>query len=332
MDLSTTYLGLKLRSPLVPSAGPFTEKLDRARELEDAGAAAVIFHSLFEEQIRQEELELHTATEQGTYSFAEALSYFPEPSEYRMGPDEYLQQIRKAKSVLGIPVIASLNGATPGGWTGYAKKMEQAGADALECNVYFLATDPDEPSTAVEQRYIDIVKEIKAQVKIPVAVKLSPFFSSVAWMARKLDQAGVDGLALFNRFYQPDIDLEELEVTPNLSMSTSAESRLVMRWIAILHGRIKAGLAATSGVHTHDDALKLILAGADVVHLCSALLTHGSRRLTEIEHGIRAWMEEHEYESVSQMKGSMSQRNVPDPAAFERANYMKVLNAYRALR
>ncbi len=332
MDLSTTYMGLKLKTPFVPSAGPLSEKIDSLRELEDAGASAVVIHSLFEEQIRHEEMELVAATEQGSYSSPEALSYFPEPSEYRKGPDEYLEHIGQAKKALGIPVIASLNGATPGGWTQYAKKMEQAGADALECNIYFLAVDGGEPGSEVEQRYLEIARSIKQQVRIPVAVKLSPYLSSVPWMARKLDEAGVDGLALFNRFYQPDIDLEDMEITPNLTLSTSAESRLVMRWIGILKGRVKASLAATSGVHTHEDALKLLLAGADVVHLCSTLLQHGPRRLTEIEHGLRAWMEEHEYESVTQMKGSMSQRNVPEPAAFERANYMKVLNTFRTVR
>jgi len=328
MDLSTTYMGLKLKNPFVPSAGPYAENLSTLKAMEDAGAAAVILHSLFEEQIAHEERELIAGTERGTESFAEALSYFPEPSEYRLLPDEYLKHIRKAKESLGIPVISSLNGVTLGGWTGYAKKMEQAGADALELNIYFLATDPNESGVVVEQRYLDIVRSVKSQVKIPVAVKLSPFFSSVAAMAKKLDEAGVNGLSLFNRFYQPDIDLEELEITPNLILSSSYESRMVMRWIGILYGKIKANLAATSGVHTHEDALKLIMSGADVVHLCSALLMYGPKKLTEVRTAMAAWMEEHEYESLTQMKGSMSQRNVPDPGAFARANYMKTLNSY----
>jgi dihydroorotate dehydrogenase (fumarate) len=329
MDLSTTYLGLKLRTPLVPSAGPYGEKLSALQALEDAGASAVILHSLFEEQIRQEELELVNRTEQGTESFAESLTYFPEPSEYRLGPEEYLQQIRKAKESLSIPVIASLNGVTPGGWTGYAKKMEQAGADAIELNVYYLATDPSETGAHVEGRTLEIAREVRAAVKIPVAMKLSPFYSSVAAVAKALDDAGVNGLALFNRFYQPDIDLDELEITPNLILSDSSESRMVMRWIGILYGHVKANLAATSGVHTPEDALKLIMSGADVTHVCSAILQHGPKKIGEIEKGMCDWMEEHEYESVQQMKGSMSQRNVPVPAAFARANYMKTLGSYR---
>lgn len=328
MDLSTTYMGLRLKSPFVPSAGPYSEKLSSLRAMEDAGASAVVLHSLFEEQIRHEEQELLHHTQQGTESFAESLTYFPAISEYRLGPEEYLQHIRKAKESLGIPVIASLNGMTPGGWTGYAKRMEEAGADALECNIYFLATDLGETSGMVEQRYVEVARAVKGEVKIPVAVKLSPYFSSVAAMARRLDQAGVDGLALFNRFYQPDIDLEALEVAPNLILSNSWEGRMVMRWIAVLHGRVGASLAATTGVHTHEDAVKLIMAGADVVHLCSTLLLHGPGRLTEIERATRTWMQEHDYDSVTQMKGSMSQRNCPDPAAFERANYMKTLNSY----
>jgi dihydroorotate dehydrogenase (fumarate) len=329
MNLNTTYMGLKLKSPLVPSASPLTETVDAAKKLEDAGAAAVVLHSLFEEQIRHEQLELQHATQAGTESFAEALTYFPEPSEYRLGPEEYLHHISKLKKHLSIPVIASLNGMTPGGWTDYARKAEQAGADALECNIYFLATNPKESGPEVEDRYLEIVRLVKEQVKIPVAVKLSPYFSSVSAMAGRLDEAGVDGLALFNRFYQPDFDLEELEVTPNLVLSTPFESRMVMRWIGVLFGRVKADLAGTSGVYTHEDAIKLIMSGASVVHLCSALLKHGPEHLSRIEKAMRDWMGEHEYESVTQMKGSMSQRSVPNPAAFERANYMKTLNSFR---
>jgi dihydroorotate dehydrogenase (fumarate) len=329
MDLSTTYMGLPLRSPLVPSAGPYAEKVESLKALEDAGAGAVVLHSLFEEQIRHEEHELVTRTDAGTESFAESLSYFPAQSEYRLGTDEYLQHIEKLKRALRIPVIASLNGSTPGGWTSYAKKMESAGASAIELNVYFMATDPKESAVQVEDRYLDIVRAVKAQVKIPVAIKLSQQFTSIANMAHRLDEAGVNGLALFNRFYQPDFDLEALEVTPNLVLSTSWESRFAMRWIGVLFGKVKASLAATGGVHTSEDAVKLIMSGADVVHMCSAILTHGPKRLAEVEKGMREWMQAHEYESVKQMKGSMSQRNVPDPGSYSRANYMKVLTSYR---
>jgi dihydroorotate dehydrogenase (fumarate) len=329
MDLSTTYMGLPLRSPLVPSAGPYAEKVESLKSLEDAGAGAVVLHSLFEEQIRAEERELVTRTEAGTDSFAEALSYFPESSEYRLGTEQYLHHIAALKRALRIPVIASLNGITPGGWTSYAKKMEGAGADALELNIYFMATDPAEGSAQIEQRYLEIVRAVKAQVKIPVAVKLSHQFTSIASMARHLDEAGADGLVLFNRFYQPDFDLEVLEVTPNLVLSTSWESRFAMRWIGLLSGKVKASLAATGGVHTHEDVVKLIMSGADIVQLCSAILTHGPKRLAEIDKALRDWMTAHEYESVKQMKGSMSQRNVTDPASYARANYMKLLTSYR---
>ncbi len=329
MDLSTTYMGLALRSPLVPSAGPYSEKLDSTKALEEAGAGAVVLHSLFEEQIRHEEHELIRHTEAGTESFAESLSYFPAQSEYRLGTEQYLHQIEGVKKALHIPVIASLNGMTPGGWTRYAKRMESAGADALELNIYFMATDPTEGSAQVEERYLEIVRAVKAQVKIPVAVKLGQQFTSIANMARRLDEAGANGLVLFNRFYQPDLDLEALEVTPHLVLSTSWESRFAMRWIGVLHGKIKAGLAATGGVHTPEDVVKLIMSGADVVQVCSTILTHGPKRLTEIEKGLREWMTAHEYESVKQMRGSMSQRNVSDPASYARANYMKVLTSYR---
>jgi len=329
MDLSTTYMGLPLRSPLVPSAGPYAEKVESLQALENAGAGAVILHSLFEEQIRAEERELVTRTEAGANSFAEALSYFPEPSDYRLGTEQYLHHIEAVKRALRIPVIASLNGVTPGGWTSYAKKMESAGADALELNIYFMAADPTEGSAQVEGRYLEIVRAVKAQVKIPVAVKLSQQFTSIANMARRLDEAGANGLVLFNRFYQPDFDLEALEVTPNLVLSTSWESRFAMRWIGVLSGKVKASLAATGGVHTHEDAVKLIMSGADIVQICSAILTHGPKRLSEIEKAMREWMTAHEYESLKQMKGSMSQRNVSDPASYARANYMKVLTSYR---
>ncbi|MEW6197351.1 MAG: dihydroorotate dehydrogenase-like protein [Planctomycetota bacterium] len=329
MDLSTTYLGLKLTNPLVPSASPLTAELDSLRQLEDHGAPAVVLHSLFEEQIVHDEEELHHLTTQGTEAYAEMLSFFPEPEEYRLGPEEYLDHIRKAKEALGIPVIASLNGVTVGGWTDYARKMEQAGADALELNVYYVATDLQTTGADVEQRYIDILRAVKGHVRIPVAMKLSPYFSATGAMARRLDEAGADGLVLFNRFYQPDIDLDELEVVPDLVLSHPFDMRLPLRWIAILHGRIRASLAATSGIASGRDVIKLMMAGADVAQVCSVLLREGPGELTAMLEQMREWMKEHEYESVKQMKGSLSQKSCPDPAAFERANYMKTLNSYR---
>ena len=328
MDLSTTYMGLKLKNPLVPSAGPLTADLDSIRELEDAGAAAVVLHSLFEEQLTHEAEELAHLTTQGTESFAESLTYFPESGDYRLGPDEYLEHIRKAKLAVEIPVIASLNGATVGGWSDYAQKMQQAGADAIELNVYYIATDPTLHAPDVENRYVQILKAVKSHVKIPVAMKLSPFFSAMAAMAKRLDDAGANGLVIFNRFYQPDIDLDALEVRPDLVLSTAHEMRLPLRWIAILHGHVKASLAATTGIATARDVLKMLMAGADVTQMCSVLLRKGTREVANILRDVQNWMEEKEYESVSQLKGSMSQKACPDPAAFERANYMKTLNSY----
>ena len=329
MDLSTTYMGLKLKGPFVPSAGPYSEKVDHLKRMEEAGASAVVLHSLFEEQIRQEQHELVHALEQGTDSFAEALSYFPEASEYRLSTEEYLRHIEACRKQLGIPVIASLNGMSPGGWTKYARKMEAAGANALELNLYFLATDFNEPAAQVEERYLDVVRDVKSEVRIPIAVKLSQQFTSIANIAKRLDEAGADGLVLFNRFYQPDFDLEEFEVTPNLVLSESWESRFAVRWIGVLFGHVKAGLAATGGVHTHEDAAKLILSGADVVHLCSTLLLNGPQRLTEIQKELVEWMEAHDYQSTAQMRGAMSLKNVANPAAYTRANYMKTLTSYR---
>jgi len=328
MDLSTTYMGLTLKNPLVPSAGPLTADVGRIRQLEDAGAAAVVLHSLFEEQIRHEADELAHLTTQGTESFAESLTYFPEAGDYRLGPDEYLEHIRKAKLAVDIPVIASLNGVTVGGWIDYAKKMEQAGADGLELNVYYVATDPTLHAPDVENRYVQILKAVKSHVKIPVAMKLSPFFSATAAMAKRLDEAGADALVLFNRFYQPDIDLDSLEVRPDLVLSTPHEMRLPLRWIAILCGHVKASLAATTGIATGRDVLKVVMAGADVAQVCSVLLRKGTRELDHMLQDMQTWMEEKEYASIRQMKGSMSQRACPDPAAFERANYMKTLNSY----
>jgi len=329
MDLSTSYLGLHLKNPLVPSASPLTRTVDGMKRLEDAGAAAVVMHSMFEEQIQHEAAELHHYLSSGTESFAEALSYLPEASEYFLGPEQYVAELAKAKKALSIPVIASLNGISTGGWIQYAKKFEEAGADAIELNVYYIPADARISSADVEQRYIDVLKAVKGTVKIPVAIKLSPFFSSMSNMAARLDQAGANGLVLFNRFYQPDLDIEALEVVPNVQLSSSQSIRLPLRWIGILFGRVKASLAATSGVHTAEDAVKLIMAGADVTMLCSSLLLHGPQHLKGVLEGLDRWMQEHEYVSVQQMRGSMSQKSVADPTAFERANYMKALNRYR---
>jgi len=326
MDLSTTYLGLKLRSPLVPSASPLSKELDDLKRIEDAGAGAVVLPSIFEEQLRRDSAELDAALTQGTESFAEALSYFPQLGEFRLGPEDYLEHVVKAKAALKIPVIASINGTSTGGWTDFSKKIEQAGADALELNIYYIPTDPDLSGAEVEQTYLDIVKSVKREVKIPVAVKLSPFFSSMANMAKRLDEAKADGLVLFNRFYQPDVDLEKLEIEHSILLSTPQARRLPLRWIAILYGRIKASLAATSGIHSAHDTLKVLMAGADVAMLCSVLLRRGIPYISVIEKEVRQWMEEHEYESVTQMKGSLSQKNCPDPAAFERAQYMRAIS------
>jgi len=328
MNLTTDYLGLKLRSPLVVSASPLSEDIDNVKRMEDAGAAAVVLYSLFEEQLRQDRLELHQNLQQGTESFAEALSYFPEPDEFHLGPEEYLKHIAAAKKATRMPIIASLNGSSAGGWTDYAKQIQQAGADALELNIYYIPTDLDMSGTVVEENYINILKAVKANVTIPVAVKLSPFFSNFANMAKRLDQAGANGLVLFNRFYQPDIELESLEVKPNILLSTPMAMRLPLRWIALLHGKLKASLAATSGIHRASDALKMLMVGADVTMLCSTIIRHGIPQIALIERELVDWLEEHEYESVSQLKGSLSQKNCAEPAAFERAQYMKALTSF----
>ena len=329
MNLSTTYLGLQLRSPLVVgSAAPLTEDIDNIKRMEDAGAAAVVLHSLFEEQLTQEQYELHHHLEYGTHSFAEALTYFPEPEVFHVGPEEYLNHICQAKAMVNIPIIASLNGATLGGWTNYARQIEQAGADALELNIYYVPTDFDLTATQVEENYLNILRAVKSAVTIPVALKLSPFFNNMANMAKQLTETGADGLVLFNRFYQPDINIEALEVQPNVLLSTPQAMRLPMRWIAILYGRLKVDLAATSGIHKPEDVLKMLMAGANVTMLVSILLSHGIEHIQEIEAGMGQWMEEHEYESVKQMQGSMSQINCPDESAFERAQYMKAIQSY----
>jgi dihydroorotate dehydrogenase (fumarate) len=327
IDLTTQYLGLTLRTPLVPSASPLSQEIASIRRLEDAGAAAVVLYSLFEEQLRQETLELDHHLSAGTESFAESLSFFPQPSEFRLGPEGYLEHIRKTKDAVDIPVIASLNGATVGGWAKYAKEIEQAGADALECNIYYLPTNPDLKAAEVEQTYVDIVWAVKSAISIPVAIKISPFFTNLANVARRLDDAGADGLVLFNRFYQPDIDLDELEVRPNVLLSTPQALRLPLTWIGILFGRVNASLAATSGVHDPQDVIKLLMVGADVTMLCSSLLRNGINHLRHMERGVIDWMEQHEYESVKQMRGSMSQLRCPDPSAFERAQYMRAVKS-----
>jgi dihydroorotate dehydrogenase (fumarate) len=330
-DLSTTYLGLKLKNPLVVSPSPLCEEIGNLRRMEDAGAAAVVLHSLFEEQITLESRELDRSLSAGTESFAESLTYFPDMTSYNLGPEGYLEHIRKAKAAVSIPIIGSLNGVSTGGWIDYAKKIEEAGADALELNIFHIPTDPEMEGGEVERMYCDLAAQVKASVRIPLAVKLSLYFSSMVNMARRLDQAGVDGLVLFNRFYQPDFDLENLEVVPNLILSSSYEFLLRLHWVAIIYGHVRADLAVTGGVHSGLDVLKAMMAGARVAMMTSALLKHGIEHLAKVREDLAAWMEEHEYESIGQMQGSMSQQSVADPAAFLRANYVRVLSSY-ALR
>jgi dihydroorotate dehydrogenase (fumarate) len=327
VDLSTTYLGLKLKNPLVVSASPLAEQLDTVRRIEDAGASALVLWSLFEEQIRLEQIDLHYHTTAGTDSFAEALTYFPEPAEYKVGPDGYLNHIRKCKAAVNIPIIASLNGSTMGGWTDFAQQMEQAGADAIELNIYSIPADPNMTAAEVEQNLIDIVSAVTHTVKIPVAVKMSPFYSNVANVAKNIVDAGAKGLVLFNRFYQPDIDLEALEVRPNLLLSTPQAMRLPLRWIAILYGHLEADFAATSGIHTAQDVIKMLMVGANVTMMASALLRNGVDYLRTIEAETRYWLQDHEYISVKQLRGSMSQVNSGNPAAFERAQYMRTISS-----
>jgi dihydroorotate dehydrogenase (fumarate) len=328
LDLRTKYLGLELASPLVVSACPLTQKLDSLKALEAAGAAAAVLPSLFEEQIEHDEAEMTKAREFGTESFAEALTYFPEQEDYRSGPDDYLDYIGEAKKAVSIPIIASLNGTSKGGWVRYAKLMQDAGADALELNVYFIATDLEMTGAEVEKRYLDLVAAVKQSVSIPLAVKVGPYFSSMGNMAKRLVASGADGLVLFNRFLQPDIDLDAMELHPKLELSTSSELLKPLRWIAILHGRVAASLALTSGIHQASDLAKALLAGADVGMVASAFYREGVGHARTILDGLSAWMAENEYDSVEQLKGSMSQENCPDPAAFERGNYMKALVSF----
>lgn len=328
MDLSTTYLGLSLPHPLMSGASPLADDLDVVKRLEDAGAAAIVMRSLFEEQIESEYAGRARHMEAHGDSFAEALSFFPQPDEFRFGPDHYLEQVRRIKQCVSIPLIASLNGTTASGWLEYGRLMQDAGADALEMNVYYVATDPEESAAEVERRVTDSARVVKQGLGIPVAVKLSPFYSSLSHLARELDQLGVDGLVLFNRFYQPQIDVEELEVVPELHLSDSSELLLRLRWLAVLAGRVGCSLAASGGVHAPLDAVRAVMAGADAVQMVSSLLLHGADHLRVVREGLEQWMEAHEYESIAQMRGSMSHSRCPDPAAFERGNYMRILQSW----
>jgi dihydroorotate dehydrogenase (fumarate) len=327
MNLTTTYLGFKLRTPLVPSASPLSENVDNIKRMEDAGASAVVFHSLFEEQVRPGRHDLQFYLDEGEERHGESLNA-SERDDFKIGPDTYLKNIARAKASVRIPIIGSLNGTTFGGWMKYAQQIQEAGADALELNIYSVPTTPDRSADDLENEYLTIIASTKAQLKIPVAVKLSPYFTNFAHFARRADRNGADALVLFNRFYQPDIELETLDISPNILLSTPMAMRLPMRWIAMLFGRIGANLAATSGIHRATDALKMLMAGADVTMLCSVLLRRGISHIRVIEQEMREWMEQHEYESVEQIKGSMSQMNCQDPAAFERAQYMRALATY----
>ncbi len=329
MDLTTTYMGMKLKHPIIASSSPLSGNVASIKRLEDAGAAAVVMFSLFEEQLKHESAALEHLMTAGTESFAESLSYFPEIDDYTVGPDSYLELLRKASEAVDIPVIGSLNGITNTGWIEYAQLMQQAGAKGIELNIYYIPADLTTTGREVEQRYIEIVAAVKAAVTVPVAVKLSPFFSAIGSMAKALDDAGADALVLFNRFYQPDFDLDKLEVAPNLQLSTPDEIRLPLLWLAVLYGRLRASLGATRGVHTPIEVVKYVMAGADAVMTTSALLKNGVGYLSTLHDGLKAWMDVHGYESVTQMKGSMSQRNVADPTAFERANYIKTLDSYK---
>lgn len=329
MDLSSKYMGMALRNPLIASASPLSESIDNIRKLEDAGIGAVVLFSLFEEQLRLEQEEYNFFSTQGTESFAESLSYFPEVHDYKTGPELYLEHIAKAKKAVDIPVIASLNGSTLGGWTNYARLIESAGADALELNIYNIPTDVNLRGRDLEKQYVEILKSIKSVVKIPVALKISPFFSNLAHMAKQFEEAGADALVMFNRFYQPDINLETYEVEPNLLLSQSQAMRLPMRWIAILREKLTCDLAATSGIHTGTDVIKLLLVGANATMICSSLLKYGINHATNILNHVKEWMREREYVSVSELRGSMAQQKTSDPSSYERAQYMKAITKYQ---
>ena len=330
-DLSTTYLGLRLKNPLVASASPLSKKIEKARKLEDAGIGAVVMYSLFEEQIIHESLELDHYLSRSTDAFPEALSHLPDGGLYGVRPETYLNQVAGLKKALTVPVIGSLNGVSRGGWTSYARRIEEAGADALELNLYFISTDVDMTSADIEEMQVELVAEVKSSITIPLAVKISPFVTSIPNFAKRLVDAGADGLVLFNRFYQPDFDLDELEIVHSLDLSTSAELRLPLRWISILSGKVNTDFALTSGIHTHKDVLKAMMAGAKVAMMASTLLYNGEQYVGPLLGELEHWMKEHEYASIQQMQGSMSQQAVKEPAAFERANYMKVLNSFRTL-
>ena len=329
MNLATTYLGLKLAHPLMAGASPMVDDMGMVKRLEDAGASAIVMHSLFEEQITREEQGTIMDMELSANTSAEAISFFPKPDEFRLGPEAYLEQLHRIKEAVAVPVIASLNGTTPAGWLHYGKLMQEAGADALELNVYYIATDPKETTVAVEKRTLDIVRAVKSEVTIPVSVKLSPFFSSLAHFAMELEAAGAAGLVLFNRFFQPDINVEELIAEPSLQLSGPADLLLRLRWLAVLHGQVKGSLAVTGGVHDGLGALKAVMAGADAVQMVSALLIHGPERLAQTRAGLTEWLEEHDYESLAQARGSMSLLKCPNPQAFTRANYMRILNGWK---
>ena len=332
VDLTTTYLGMKLKNPLVASASPLSEKVEMVKKLEEAGIAAVVMYSLFEEQIIHESLELDHYLTQGSYSSSEAVTYLPEAGRYVLAPEVYVETLKKLKQAVKIPVIGSLNGVSTGGWIKYAKKIEDAGADALELNIYYLPTDASLTGDELEKAYGRLVSDVRKSITIPIAVKLSPFFTSIPNLAKRLVDAGANGLVLFNRFYQPDLDIEDLKVTPNLILSSSNELRLPLRWIAILCGRIQTDFALTTGIHTTEDVVKAVMAGANVTMMASELLQNGIGRAAELQAGLENWMVEHEYVSIQQMRGSMSQKAVAEPAAFERANYMKVLGSFTYLR
>ena len=329
MDLTTHFLGLKLAHPFMPGASPLVDEIDNVKKLEDAGASAIVMRSLFEEQITRESISTFVHTESHGQSFAEAMTYFPSPESFVLGPDDYLDHIRRIKETVKVPVIASLNGSTPGGWLDYARLMEQAGADAIELNVYSVATNPDEDAKAIEDRIVAMVKAVKGAVKIPLAVKLSPFFTSLVHFSKQLDAAGANGIVIFNRFYQPDIDPNELQVRRVLHLSTSAELPVRLHWLGILFGKVKASLGATGGVHTGMDAIQALMSGASAVQLVSALLKRGPQYVKALKEEVEHWMEEHEYASITQMVGSMSLKSCPDPSVYERANYMLLLQSWK---
>jgi dihydroorotate dehydrogenase (fumarate) len=329
MDLSTTYLGLKLPHPIMPGASPMVDKIDLVKRMEDAGAAAIVMHSLFEEQLMKEELATYHHIDVHADSFAEAMTFLPRPDEFNLGPDQYLEQLVRIKQSVDLPVIASLNGFTAGGWIRYAKLMQDAGANALELNVYYLATNAAETGDEVEERTISILKAVKQAVSIPVSIKLSPFFSSMANMAKRLDDAGADGMVLFNRFYQPDIDVESLDVEPTLRLSDSSELNLRLRWLAVVSGHVRASLAVSGGVHNHLDAVKAVMTGAHAVQVVSGILQQGPDIIRRIREGLTQWLEEHEYDSLEQMRGSMNLLRCPDASMFERANYIRILQGYK---